>query len=287
MTVLDIQKNDKPLGHRLCGLDLAETLSHEQFQAINAAYEAYGVVVIPGQDLDPGQQVAFSRRFSELVRFPMEQFNLPAEPDILVVSNIIENGKPIGVGDAGRCWHTDMWYTDNPPRGSLLYALEVPHDGDLPLGDTMFASTSHAYDTLSEDMKTFLEGRWATFSHDYHVGWRAARSGKSEGAGAQKTREKASIPDNRHPLVKTHPVTGRKCLYISEGAIVGVDGMSHEDAMALVDELLAHSLSDDVVYRHSWTKGDLVMWDNYSCLHCAIGDFPDTERRRMYRTTIK
>ncbi len=285
MTFLDLEKTSKPLGHHLRGLDLAN-LSEAEFSAINDAYEAFGVIVIPGQNLNPDQQIAFSKRFSELVRFPMEQFNLPGHPDILVVSNIVEDGKPIGVGDAGRCWHTDMWYTDNPPRGSLLYALEVPHEGGRPLGDTMFASTAHAYSTLPADLKKLVEGRWATFSHDYHVAWRAKQAGKTSGADAQKTREKASLPDNRHPLVKEHPATGQKCLYISEGAIVGVDGLPHGEAMALVDALLAHTLSEDAVYRHSWSEGDLVMWDNYSCLHCAIGDFPASKRRRMHRTTI-
>jgi len=286
MSNASVQLVDKPLGHRIAGLDLSRVLSDMEFDELRQLYEQYGVIVISGQNLSPEQQIRFSQRFSELVRFPMERFNLPGHPDILVVSNIMENGRPIGVGDAGRCWHTDMWYTDFPPRGSLLYALEVPVQNGRALGDTMFASTSHAYDTLPLATKKFLEGRMATFSHDYHADWRA-RQAAAESSSARKARSETSIPDNRHPLVKVHPKTGRKCLYVSEGAIVAVDGMQQTDAMALVDELLGHVTRADVVYRHNWMVGDLVLWDNYSCLHCAIGDFPASLRRRMHRTTIR
>ena len=289
MTNISVEQSGKPLGPKVHGLDLSKDLSDVEFKEVNDLYEEYGVIVIPGQDITPDDHIRFSKRFSDLVRFPMAQFNLPSHPDVLVVSNVIEDGKPIGVGDAGRCWHTDMWYTDAPPRGSLLHAREVPVENGRVLGDTMFASTAHAYDTLPEDLKKLVKGRSATFSHDFHAEWRAAKAGKSadEKAGAGKTRSATSIPDNKHPLVKTHPVTGRDCLYVSEGAIVGVDGMEHDEAMALVDELLAHVTRDEVVYRHNWSVGDLVMWDNYSCMHCAIADFPEDKRRRMYRTTIR
>ncbi|MGH2550824.1 MAG: TauD/TfdA dioxygenase family protein [Thermomicrobiales bacterium] len=286
MSNIGVQLNDRPLGHKITGLDLSRDISDTEFDELSQLYERYGVIVVSGQTLSSEQQIRFSQRFSELVRFPMEQFNLADYPDILVVSNVIENGKPIGVGDAGRCWHTDMWYTDAPPRGSLLYALEVPVENGRALGDTMFASTSHAYDTLPADTKKFLEGRMATFSHDYHAEWRASQA-VSEKSAARKTRSETSIPDNRHPLVKIHPKTGRKCLYVSEGAIIAIDGMERADAMRLVDELLQHVTRDDVVYRHNWGVGDLLMWDNYSCLHCAIGDFPASLRRRMHRTTIR
>lgn len=288
MSKTDLVPSGKPLGPKLLGLDLGKALSDDDFDEVRRRYEEYGVIVIPGQDISPEDQIRFSRRFGELVRFPMAQFNLADHPDILVVSNVIEDGKPIGVGDAGRCWHTDMWYTDHPPRGSLLHAREVPVRDGRALGDTLFASTAHAYETLPGDLKAVVKGRWATFSHDYHAEWRAARAagGDSDKSAARDTRRATSIPDNRHPLVKTHPVTGRDCLYVSEGAIVGVDGLPEDEAMALVDALLTHVTRDEVVYRHNWSVGDLVMWDNYSCLHCAIGGFPATLRRRMYRTTI-
>jgi len=289
MTNITLEPNGKPLGPKVLGLDLGQEVPEADFAEVQRLYEEYGVIVILGQDISPQDLIRFSKRFSELVRFPMVQFNLPEEPDILVVSNVIEDGKPIGVGDAGRCWHTDMWYTDHPPRGSLLHAREVPVKDGRALGDTMFASTAHAYDTLPADLKKLVNGRSATFSHDFHAEWRSAKAAEQadDKSAARKTRSATSIPDIKHPLVKTHPVTGRDCLYVSEGAIVGVDGMEHAEAMALVDELLAHVTREDAVYRHNWKVGDLVMWDNYSCLHCAIADFPSSMRRRMYRTTIR
>lgn len=130
-----------PLGHEVRGVDVRH-LDERTFGEIEAAYDRYGVIVVRGQHLTPAEHVEFSRRFGPLERFVLERFNMPEHPEVFVVSNIIENGKAVGMDDAGRYWHSDMWITENPPRGSILYAREVPHDGNgEPLGDTYFASS--------------------------------------------------------------------------------------------------------------------------------------------------
>ena len=161
---LDIVMSGAPLGHEIRGVDLAN-LSDAQFAAVEEAYDRYGVVVIRGQELSPDAHVAYSKRFGGLDRYILDRYNLKSHPQIFVVSNIVENGEPIGLGDAGRYWHTDMWTEPKPPRGSIMYALEVPHDDDgRPLGDTFFASTAAAYDALPEDLRLTIEGRRAVYS---------------------------------------------------------------------------------------------------------------------------
>ena len=283
---LDIRFSGKPLGHEIAGVDL-RNLDDATFREIEAAYDTYGVVVFRGQTLTPQDQVAFSRRFGPLDRFVLERFNMPDLPEVFVLSNIIENGQPIGMGDAGRYWHSDMWVSDRPPRGSALYAKEVPHKGDLPLGDTRFASTSHAYDSLSEDMKKRIENLSAVFSSakyaDY-VGHSTVKDVNTREIVA--AREKVKDRLITHRLVRAHPRTGRKCLYVVEGVISHIVGMGEQESEALIKELLEHVIRPEAVYRHSWRVGDLVMWDNYSALHCASGDYELPQRRLMHRTTL-
>ncbi len=287
--VLDIRFTDKPLGHAIHNVDLRK-LDESTFEEIDAAYKQYGVIVIRDQTLSPDEQLAFSRRFGSLDRFVFDRFNMKTHPEIFIVSNILENGAPIGMEDAGRYWHSDMWYVQKPPRGSFLYAVEVPHDGVRPLGDTCFTSTQFAYETLPEELKREAENRSAIFS--------SRKYGEYVGHTEEKAKDnvylkdvvaaRQKIKDNviEHPLVRVHPVTGKKCLHIVEGVISEVIGLSQADSDQLISALLAHTLRPEVVYRHQWRVGDIVMWDNYSALHQANGDFRLPQRRLMHRTTL-
>jgi taurine dioxygenase len=286
---LEIRFTDKPLGHELCGVDL-NNLDDETFQQIDEAYKKYGVVVIRGQNLTPESQLAFSRRFGSLDRFVFDRFNMKEHPEIFIVSNIIEDGRPIGMEDAGRYWHSDMWYTPRPPRGSFLYAVEVPHDGDRPLGDTCFASSRHAYETLPEVLKQRVEGLSAVFSSRKYGEYVGHTEEKAKGnvylEDVVKAREK--IKDNviTHPLVRRHPITGEKCLHVVQGVISEIVGLPKNESDELIETLVNHAIRPEVVYRHQWKVGDIVMWDNYSALHQANGDFKLPQRRLMHRTTL-
>src|SRR5580693_8404641 len=153
-----IKELSEHVGAEIGGVNLAADLSDGTFERIDDAYNRYSVLVFRDQKLSPEQQIAFARRFGELEISPRMQFALPGHPEVLVLSNIIENGKPIGNADAGRTWHTDMSYTKAPPRGSLLYAREIPVENGKALGDTVFASAAAAYDALPEDRKRALAG---------------------------------------------------------------------------------------------------------------------------------
>jgi len=297
MMQLSIQYNQSPLGHRLNGLNVNE-LSADEFSEVEALWDRYGVIVISGQNLTPDQQIAFSKRFGPLDRYLLERYNMKSHPHIFVVSNIIENGVPIGLSDAGRYWHSDMWSTPFPPRGSMLYALEVPTDSNgSALGDTHFASTAAAYDALSPDLKSKIEGRYAVYSKNAYLKHREKTAAVSkvnsniEPVGnldkEGMVERSANIAEEiSHPLIRIHPRTKRKCIYFSEGAIDHIEGISESESNKILEEVRQHILQPQFMYRHSWKVGDIVLWDNCSSIHKATGDFDLPQRRRMHRTTL-
>jgi taurine dioxygenase len=194
------------------------------------------------------------------------------------------------MADAGRLWHTDMIFTEAPPRCSLLYALEVPIRDGTPLGDTLFASTAAAYDALPAATRRRLDGLQAINSYRRYAERRHREEAQSKPeATGQAIRDKHqdAHPDIVHPLVRTHPITGRRCLYISDGTTVEIAGWSQAESDALLAELLAHMTRPEFVYRHRWQVGDVVIWDNCSAIHRALGDYELQERRRMHRTTVE
>jgi taurine dioxygenase len=285
---IEVVSNGTPLGHEIRGVDLSQPLTDAAFAPIEKAFDDIGVVLFRNQKLTPEQHIAFSRRFGKLEIYPIANYLLPGHPEIFVVSNIVENGKPIGMGDAGRVWHTDMHFTPNPARCSLLYALEVPHRNGEPLGDTCFASSSAAYDALSPAMKQKIDGRLARNSYNHYVQRRQAKTGGgAQTAQGERSKESSKHPDVWHPLVRVHPKSGRKCLYVSDEVTCGIEGMADDDAQKLLKDLLDHMTQPRFVYRHKWKVGDLVIWDNCSAIHLAIGDFNADERRRMHRTTVE
>ena len=289
MTPIQIRHVDAPLGHHVVNADL-NNLDDATFGGIEDAFNRYGVIVIEGQQLSADALLAFTRRFGNAVRYPIRDFQLPGFPDVFVVSNVIENGKPIGMADAGRLWHTDMIFTEAPPRCSLLYALEVPTRDGAPLGDTLFASTAAAYDALPASTKRRIDGLKAINSYRRYAERRHREEAQSkpETTGqAVRDKEKDAHPDVVHPLVRTHPITGRKCLYVSDGTTVEIEGWSQADSDALIAELLAHATRPEFVYRHRWQVGDVVIWDNCSAIHQALGDYALPQRRRMHRTTVE
>jgi taurine dioxygenase len=281
-----VRRTDGPVGVEIKGVDLSTDLDEAAFNEIEAAYNANAVVVFRGQKLTPEQQVRFSGRFGKLEIHVLKQYLLPGCPEILVISNVTDaNGNLIGLADAGRVcvWHTDMSYLEKPSRGSTLYALEVPEKDGGPLGDTLFADTAAAYDALPETMKRKLQGLKAIhrMTKGYEIDKK--RSEKSVGYTQEQLRQN---PDRCHPIVRTHPFTGRKCIYLNKLVVVGIEGMPDAESEPLLDELYAHCIQPQFVYRHNWRVGDLVMWDNCAAQHLATIDYELPLRRLMHRTTL-
>jgi len=275
----EIRPFDAALGAEVVGLDLNQPLSDEDFRRIHRAHLDHHVVVFRDQRITPDQQIAFSRRFGPLQIHVLNQFQLANHPEILIVSNVLKDGKPIGLGDAGHFWHSDLSYKEKPSLGSLLHAIELPAEG----GDTLFANMHAAWDSLPAELQRKVEG--LTAEHTYLA--RYAELQKRSPWRPNLTAEQiAQVKPVIQPVVRTHPETGRKALFVSEHFTTRVVGLPEDESRALLDTLFAHSVKPEHVYRHQWREHDLVFWDNRSLLHLAAGT-PDHLRRVMYRTTIE
>ena len=261
--------------------DLAQDFDEATFREIEHAFHDNIVVVFRGQTLSNERHIEFSRRFGELEIHIVRKYLLPGFPEILLISNIRDDrGEHIGLADAGFTWHSDTSYRRRPSRCSLLYAKEVPQRDGRPLGDTVFANAIAAYEALSESMKKRLAGLRAI--HRYSARRRGADSPRPKLTQAQLE----ETPDIAHPIVRTHPYTGRKSLYVTAGECVGIEGMPKDEAVDLIAELDTHCVRPEFLYRHKWQVGDLLMWDNTSSMHLAICDYALPDRRLMHRTTV-
>ena len=274
-----IDRFDAPLGAEVVGLDLAGPLSDEHFAPIVRAHLDHHVLVFRDQRITPDQQIAFSRRFGPLQIHVLHQFQLKGHPEILVVSNIKENGQPIGLGDAGHYWHSDLSYKDKPSLGSMLHAQELPEEG----GDTLFANMHLAYDTLPIHLRHAIEGLRA--EHSYLAKYEELRE-RSPWRPKLSAEQIAAVQPVDHPIVRVHPGNGRKALFVGEHFTTRIVGLPDDESRELLDQLFEHSARPEHVYRHRWQPHDMVFWDNRSVIHLAAG-CPDHLRRRLNRTTIE
>jgi taurine dioxygenase len=261
--------------------DLAQDIDEATFREIERAFHDNLVVVFRRQNLSNERHIEFSRRFGELEIHIVKKYLLRGFPEILLISNIRDDrGEHIGLADAGFTWHSDTSYRRRPSRCSLLYAKEVPQRDGRPLGDTVFANAIAAYEALPERMKDRLAGLKAI--HRYSARRRVADSPRPK-----LTQEQLDeTPDIAHPIVRTHPYTGRRSLYVTAGECIGIEGMPDAEAIGLIAELDTHCVRPEFLYRHKWQVGDLLMWDNTSSMHLAICDYALPERRLMHRTTV-
>ena len=276
---LSIRPLDDALGAEVCGLALDVPLAPEDFAAIHQAHLRHHVLVFRDLPITPSQQVDFSRRFGPLQIHVLRDFQLPGQPEVLVVSNIKQDGKPIGLGDAGHFWHSDLSYKEKPSLGSMLHAQELPSEG----GDTLFANQHSAYAALPAALKQLVDPLVA--EHTYLARYEELRARSPW----RPKLTQAQIDEVRpvvHPVVRTHPETGRKALFVSEHFTTRILGLPEDESRSVLDELFAHSTRAAFVYRHRWQPRDMVFWDNRSVLHLAAGT-PEHLRRKLYRTTIE
>ena len=273
----------KPLsldfGLETISVDASRPLPEIALDELERTFFRAQVMVLRGQALTPAQYVAFARRLGPPEPHVIDQFHHPDDANILILSNRRRNGEPIGLADAGTYFHTDYSYLQVPARATMLYSIEVPRSG----GDTLFANQYAAYDDLSEAMKRRIEPLVAV----HHYGNRKVADEMSRVAASPLTTEqKAKMPLITHPIVRTHPVTGRKALYAVSGSSYGIVGMPEDEAVKLLDELADHATQPRYVYRLSYRVGDLVMWDNASLLHSATLTDPE-DPRTLWRITVK
>ncbi|HSW15693.1 MAG TPA: TauD/TfdA family dioxygenase [Ramlibacter sp.] len=260
-------------GMQIEDIDLNQPISDADAAIIKDALVRNGVVVFHNQQLDPQPLVDFAKTFGPIEPYgsTLEQYLLPQQKDIIVLSNIVENGKAIGVVDAGGFWHTDRSYVAKPAWLSCLYALEVPFaDDGSPLGDTAFASMTAAFRALPAAKREMLEKLEA--EHQYVFRW---------------SEDNGSMPPVRHPISLKHPVSKEPCLFVNKGFTHRIPALPEAESRALLDELFEHATKEEFVYRHKWQKGDVVVWDNYQTQHLATGGYSLPKRRHLWRTTVQ
>ena len=286
MPEYDIVPSGGLLGADVIGFDAAAESDADEMAQIRAGFARHGVLCFRDQALDEDQLVAFTRRFGETESYILSDYSLDDHPEILIVSNIRENGAPIGLTDAGTTWHTDMSYIPAPPAATILHAKEVPlaDDGRI-LGDTLFSSTAAAYDALPQDLKARLEGRRTVHSYEAKHA-RRAQEGKSDRKPITQA-QRDSLPPVSHPVVRTHTQTGRRCIYVVAGECVGIDGIPDEEAADILEMLAVHCVKPEFHHRHKWQIGDVLIWDNCLVQHLALHDYSLPQRRLMHRTTVK
>lgn len=273
----EIRKFDAPVGAEIVGLDVGQPISERAFARIHQAHLDHHVLVFRDQRITPQAQVDFSRRFGPLEIHVLHQFQLAGHPEILIVSNIKENGEPIGLGDAGVYWHSDISYKTHPSLGSLLHAQELPAEG----GDTLFADQHLAWEALDPALQRRILPLKA--EHSYLAKYEELRA-KNPWRPKLSQEQIDKVASAIQPVVRTHPETGRKALFVSEHFTTRIVGLPKAEGDALLAELFAHSTRPEFVYRHRWQPHDMVFWDNRSVMHLAAGT-PDHLRRKLYRTT--
>lgn len=265
-------------GVELHGIDLSRPLADSQFEEIEAAFYEARLLVVRGQRLDAHGFHAWASRFGRPQPHVIDQFHHPEIPDILKLSNVVKDGVPQGLADAGTYFHTDYSYLAEPARATTLYSREVPEVG----GETLFADQLQAWEDLPEDWKQQLEGLVVR----HHYGNRDDLDEASRTvASVLNDAQKAKMDWVRHPLVMPHWYTGRKALYAVSGSSFGIDGMSDEAGRTLLDELKAHATQARYQYRLAYGPGDVVIWDNAALLHAATLTDPKYPRS-LWRVTV-
>jgi len=277
---MEIRRLGATMGAEITGVDL-DALDEAEFAAIRDAFLAHQVIAVRGQDLSPAAQIAFSRRFGALEDQLNAHYTVPGHPEVLVLSNDMKDGKPIGLIDGGDFWHSDSSHRDLPSMATILFAVRNPSQG----GDTEFADMAAAYEALPETMKTRIATLRGVHAVSKLRNKRAAVSPRRPDGKDFYERQK-SLPDQVWPLVRTHPATGRKTLYVSPRFTIGIEGLSESEADEILDFLFAHQVRKEFLYRHKWHDGDLVMWDNRSVIHRATGGFNYPDIRTMHRTVV-
>ena len=246
----DIRPLNAPLGAEVLGLDLSRPIGTADLARVHRAHLDHHVLVFRDTNITPAQQVDFSRRFGELQIHVLRQFQLAGHPEVLVISNIRENGEPIGLGDAGHLWHSDLSYKATPSLGSMLHAQELPADG----GDTLFANQHLAWDTLPGWLKREVEHAQA--EHSYLARYEDLRKLNPWRPKLTQAQIDEVVPV-RHPVVRTHPETGRRALFVSEHFTTRIVGIEEDRSRELLAALFEHGTRPEFIYRHQWKAGDM------------------------------
>jgi taurine dioxygenase len=282
---MQVVPSGKVLGATIEGLDLSRAVAEAEVEAIIQALGGYGVVRFPSQFLTAGQQKAFAARFGELeINVASGAYQEPGIPEVMILSNIVRDGRPIGLADAGQDWHTDMSYSRSIAFANVLYAIQVPRRNGKVLGDTEFSSMHAAYEGLPEKFKEKLQEM--TVLHDFNKFWEMMRREKGSKRPPLTEAQRKAKPPVSHPIFLTHPITGRKVLYANPGYSMRINELPEKESDEVLHFLFEHQLKPEYRYRHQWAEGDLLIWENFGTIHNAIADYGPDEHRLIRRCQV-
>ena len=281
---MKITHSGEALGATIEGLDLARPLTDEQLAGIERVLGERGVVRFPRQDLTGRQLADFSARFGTLEINVAGAFQEPGVPEVMILSNIVENGKPIGFADAGQGWHTDMSYSRQIAFANVLYGIKVPRRDGKVLGATEFSNMHAAYDGLPADLKRSLEGK--TVTHDFEKFWEMMRREKGSKRPPLTDAQRKTKPPVSQPIFLTHPLTGRKVLYANPGYAVRINELPPKESDETLEFLFRHQLKPEYRYVSNWQEGDVLMWEDIGTIHNAVADYRPEEHRLVKRCQV-
>jgi taurine dioxygenase len=284
MSTFRIEPSGKILGARVTGIDLSQPLDPDSFARVFAALGQHGVLCFPQQKLDAAGLRDFSSRFGSIQGSVTGKYHHPVVPEVGYLSNVMENGEPIGLADAGQDWHTDMTYNETVGFTNVLYAVKVPRRDGKVLGATQFANMRAAYEDLNPRLKERLAGMTAT--HDFNKFWEKMRTRPGSIRPALTAEQRAKRPASVHPIFMTHPVAGYTVLYCNPGYAVRINELAENESERVLQELFEHQLQPKYQYEHTWTEGDALMWDHIGTLHNAVADYRPDEPRLMMRCQV-
>ena len=272
------------LGATVEGLDLSTPLGDAQVEELIQAIGKHGVLRYPGQTLTTLQLRDFAARFGELEINVAGAYQEPDAPEVMILSNIVREGKPIGMADAGQGWHTDMSYSKTIAFANVLHGIQIPQRDGKPLGNTEFSSMHAAYEDLPQSMKEKLAGM--TVLHDFNKFWEMMRREKGSKRPPLTEAQRKAKPAVSHPIFLTHPITGRKVLYANPGYSVRINELPEKESDETLEFLFAHQLRPEYRYSFSWTPGDVLMWENFGTIHNAVADYGPNEHRFIKRCQV-
>jgi taurine dioxygenase len=281
---MKITGSGEVLGATIEGLNLAQPLSKEEFDTVLRALGQYGVIRFPRQELSAQELKNFSAQFGKLEINVANAYQEPGIPEVMTLSNIVENGKPIGLSDAGQDWHTDMSYSKMIAFANVLYGIKIPHRDGKPLGDTEFSSMHAAYEGLPEEFKQRLDGM--TVLHDFNKFWEMMRREKGSQRPPLTEAQRKAKPPVSHPIFLAHPITGRKVLYANPGYSMRINELPQEESDQVLAFLFEHQIKPEYRYRAEWQVKDLLMWENFGTIHNAIADYRPDEHRLIKRCQV-
>jgi taurine dioxygenase len=280
---MKVISSGQTLGARIEGLDLAKPLSQEEFDRVLRTLGERGVVRFPHQELTSRQLAGFSERFGKLEINVANAYQEPGIPEVMTLSNIVENGKPIGLADAGQDWHTDMSYSSMIAFANVLYGIKIPRRNGKALGATEFCNMHAAYEDLPAGMRRDLEGM--TVVHDFNKFWEMMRRRGSPRAPLTEAQRKAKPPVS-HPIFLTHPITGRKVLYANPGYSMRINELPEKESDETLQFLFEHQVKPEYRYEFRWIEGDVLMWEDIGTIHNAVADYGPDEPRLIKRCQV-